>query len=961
MNTRHPFSIRPLAFVFWAGVLGGLYLLRLYNFLFFHSLAELFSISIACGVFMVVWNARRSLENSYLLYVAIVYVFAAALDGLHLLSYKGMGVFPGFDANVPTQLWIAARYFQSLALLAAPRLADRRVNPARAIAGCGMVAALLAASVFAGVFPDCFVEGKGLTPFKIYSEYAIALIFTGSIVLLRAARSPLDQDVRSRLVASIGALVLAEISFTLYGRDVYGFFNLLGHFFKIVSFYFLYRAVIATDLLQKLERLVRDLGRSEADARDARDRLEERVAARTSELRDANARLAVELAERQRAQEEARHLASFPEMNPNPVLEVDLSGALIYANPVARKLAEDRGGAEGLSSLLPEDLDAILKEREKAAESALYREVCVGGRVFAETVHILPRLGVVRIYAGDITERTRAEEEVRAAKAGLETRVAERTSELRTTAEQLRDALRERRMSEERLRRIFELSPIGVTITDMDGRFVELNPSYEKMLGYAAADLIGKTVSCVNLPDDVPRSTGLFRDLVGGKRNYYDREKRIVRKDGSLIWVRLRTSLLRGDDGSPEYAYSMVEDITASKQAREELRASERRFRALVERLPVGICIVQDGRILFRNPRLETLFGPVREGLEFRRWMDIHPEDAAPFGGLCEALDSGVLRPTETDLRFYPSGKAAEGVGARWVHLRATPIDHEGKPAALLSMLDVTRDRELEHLVRVREKMSALGHVATGIAHEIRNPLSGINIYLSNLEHLFGQADGLESAEREKITHIVGKLRSASERIASVIHKVMEFSKPAPPRMNRVNLNAAVDEAVRLSVPELRKHDVRLETCLAPDLPPCAADLRLIEQVVLNLINNASQAMEGIEGPRRLEVASFRDRARVVVRISDSGPGIPPELRSKIFDPFFTTRKEGYGIGLSFSHRIVADHGGLLSVGTSRWSGAEFRMEIPCEEEENGCTTASPGGRVTSLENPAAGSPVEAK
>jgi len=806
LNTRHPFSIRPLAFVFWAGVLGGLYLTRLYNFLFFHSLAELFCISIACGVFMIAWNARRSLENPYLLYVAIAYVFAAAIDGLHLLTYKGMGVFPGFDANVPTQLWIAARYFQSLALLAAPRLAERRVNPALAFAGSGMIAALLAASVFAGVFPDCFVEGKGLTPFKIYSEYAIALIFTGSILQLRAGRILLDQDVRSRLVASIGVMVLAELSFTLYGRDVYGFFNLLGHFFKIISFYLLYRAVIATDLLQKLERLVRDLGRSEEASREARIRLEERVAARTAELRDANARLAAELAERQRAQEEARHLASFPELNPNPVLEVDLSGAVIYANPAARRIAEDHGEWEGLSSLLPEDLDAILKEREKAAESALYREVRVGRRVFAETVQFLPLLGVARIYAGDITERTRAEEEVRAAKAGLETRVAERTS---------------------------------------------------------------------------------------------------------------------------------------------ELRASERRFRALVERLSVGICIVQDGRILFRNPQLETLFGPVREGLEFRRWMDIHPEDAAPFGGLCEALDSGVIRPTETELRFYPSGKAAEGVGARWVHLRATPIDHEGKPAALLSLIDVTRAKEFEHLVRVREKMSALGHVATGISHEIRNPLSGINIYLSNLEHLFDQAVGLESAEREKIIQIVGKLRSASERIASVIHKVMEFSKPAPPRMNQVNLNAAIEEAVRLSIPEIRKRDVRLEMCLAPDLPPCAADLRLIEQVALNLINNASQAMEGIGGPRRLEVASFRDRARVVVRISDSGPGIPSELRSKIFDPFFTTRKEGYGIGLSFSHRIVADHGGLLSVGTSRWGGAEFRMEIPCE--------------VTSLENPAAGSPVEAK
>jgi C4-dicarboxylate-specific signal transduction histidine kinase len=179
--------------------------------------------------------------------------------------------------------------------------------------------------------------------------------------------------------------------------------------------------------------------------------------------------------------------------------------------------------------------------------------------------------------------------------------------------------------------------------------------------------------------------------------------------------------------------------------------------------------------------------------------------------------------------------------------------------------------------------------------------------------------------------------------------------------MDRVNLNAAVEEAVRLSMVEMRRHDVHLEKCLAPDLPPCPADLRLVEQVVLNLINNASQAMEGIEGPRRIEVASFLDRARVVVRISDSGPGIPTELRSKIFDPFFTTRKEGYGIGLSFSHRIVADHGGLLSVGRSRWGGAEFRMEIPCEVEEDGPMTAATGRLATSLDNPGAGPPTVTK
>ena len=505
MDTRHPLTIRPLAIIFWGIVLGSLYLTRLYSYLLFHSLAELFSVSIACGVFLVAWNSRRSLGNSYLLYVATAYVFAAALDVLHLLSYRGMGVFPGFDANVPTQLWVAARYFQSLALLAAPWLADRRVNPARAFAGCGMIAVLLAVTIFAGVFPDCFVEGKGLTPFKIYSEYAIVLIFTGSIVMLRAGRGQLDEDVRSRLIASIGVMVLAEIFFTLYGRDVYGFFNLLGHFFKIVSFYLLYRAVIATDLTLKLERLVRDLKRSEEEARDARDRLEERVAARTAELHHAIGRLAAELAERQRAQEEARHLASFPEMNPRPVLEVDLSGTVIFANPAARRLAEDHGGGKGLSFLLPEDLDAILGDPARARGNALSREVRIDGRVYEETIFFPPRLGVARIYAYEITDRVRAEEALRAANAGLETRVAERTSELWIATEQLRKALRERTESErgfaeqsETLDTIFSNIHLCVAYLDTRFHFVRVNRAYADACGHPREFFAGKNLFDLN-------------------------------------------------------------------------------------------------------------------------------------------------------------------------------------------------------------------------------------------------------------------------------------------------------------------------------------------------------------------------------------------------------------------------------------------------------------------------------
>jgi C4-dicarboxylate-specific signal transduction histidine kinase len=147
--------------------------------------------------------------------------------------------------------------------------------------------------------------------------------------------------------------------------------------------------------------------------------------------------------------------------------------------------------------------------------------------------------------------------------------------------------------------------------------------------------------------------------------------------------------------------------------------------------------------------------------------------------------------------------------------------------------------------------------------------------------------------------------------------------------MEIINLNDPIAEAIRMTSSTLRKREIEVHRALAPDLPTCRADSGLIEQVLVNLITNAYQAMERMEGPKHLEIASAVQDGLIVIRVSDSGPGVPPPLLGKIFDPFFTTRKDGSGIGLSFSHRIIADHGGALRVQTSKWGGAEFRIELP--------------------------------
>ena len=269
----------------------GLYLTSLHSYLLFHSLAEIFSIAVAYAIFMVAWNSRQFLDNNYLLFIGISYLFVGGLDLIHTLAYKGMGVMPGYGANLPTQLWIATRYIESLSLLIAPVFIRRKLRPSLILTGYSLVTAMVLGTIFYWrIFPDCFIEGVGLTPFKKISEYLISVILAGSIALLVRKQKAFDRHVLRLLIASIFLTIAAELAFTFY-VSVYGLSNLFGHFCKIISFYLIYKAIIETGLTKPYDLLFRDLKQSEEAQREARDKLERRVEKRTAELRASESRL----------------------------------------------------------------------------------------------------------------------------------------------------------------------------------------------------------------------------------------------------------------------------------------------------------------------------------------------------------------------------------------------------------------------------------------------------------------------------------------------------------------------------------------------------------------------------------------------------------------------------------------------------------------------------------------------
>lgn len=253
--------------------LAGLYLAELYSFLLFHVLIEIFSVVVAFAIFMFAWNTRTKISNGSLLLLGAAYLIIGGVDLLHTLSYKGMGVLTTFNANSATQLWIAARYIESLTLVAAPCFAHRTLSMGRTTAAYAALFVLLVVAIFIlPVFPDCYIDGGGLTPFKKVSEYLIALILLAGLVGLRYQRAHFDERVFRMLNVSILLTVISEMMFTFY-ISVYGISNFIGHLFKLASFWLIYKAVIETGLQKPYALLFRDLAQSEKRYRDLVDTL----------------------------------------------------------------------------------------------------------------------------------------------------------------------------------------------------------------------------------------------------------------------------------------------------------------------------------------------------------------------------------------------------------------------------------------------------------------------------------------------------------------------------------------------------------------------------------------------------------------------------------------------------------------------------------------------------------------
>ncbi len=469
----------------------------------------------------------------------------------------------------------------------------------------------------------------------------------------------------------------------------------------------------------------------------------------------------------------------------------------------------------------------------------------------------------------------------------------------------------------------------GILITDAEGRVEWVNPEFTRMTGYALDEIRGQMPRLLKSGEqDDAFYERLWATIRAG--HVWRGELLNRRRDGSVYLEEQSITPVRAggrSSGVITHFVAVKQDISERKRAEETLRRSEEYHRALIENgLDIIIVLDADGVIRYASPSVERVLGERPGDLVGTNALSrLHPDDLPAIGALFFGGQATAGFTASAEYRFRHrdgSWRQMEGVGRNL-------LDHPGIAGIIVNARDITDRKQDEanqarlhaHL-RQSEKLAAMSELLAGVAHELNNPLS---VVIGHTTLLGGATDPAVKARAEKIGR-------AAERCGRIVKNFLALARQYPPERTAVNLNQIVVDALEVVAYPLRVDDVEVVTELAADLPPLAADPHQLQQVLVNLVTNAHQAMRSVSGTRRLTVRTgCSDGGPAWLAVGDTGPGIPAEVEARLFEPFFTTKPvgQGTGLGLSICKGIVEGHGGRLTVEAGPGSGAIFRVTLP--------------------------------
>ena len=480
----------------------------------------------------------------------------------------------------------------------------------------------------------------------------------------------------------------------------------------------------------------------------------------------------------------------------------------------------------------------------------------------------------------------------------------------------------------------------GIITINAEGRIDSINRAADRMFGYEATELVGQKVD-VLMPEPhgsqhdayIKRYVSTGETTVIGKA----RELSARRKDGSMFPIQLAASEVLFD-GERCFA-GIIRDISKEKAAGKLLRAIERRFRAVFDqRLQLVRILSTDGLVLEANQKSLDFAGLQRDGvigcyLWDTPWWNHSPD-------LQQRLRDAVRSAAEgASVRFEATCPRSNGEMAT-LDFSLRPITDSDDQVVFLvtESHDITEQRLAEeearhHRERIAHvsRLSTLGEMAAGIAHEINQPLTAISLFAQAGKRL------VEAGDFAKMGGVLEKLNEHALRASAVIERMQALARRGETTKEIADCNTAIESAVRLAESEARLYDIQIDFEMAENLPPVYIDVVQVQQVALNLLRNGMEAMVALPEPTGESVTvqtSVRDSGDIEVAVVDTGGGVQEENVDKLFTPFSTTKKSGMGMGLSISQAIIRAHGGQLNFHNNDTGGATFLFTLPAATSE---------------------------
>lgn len=481
-------------------------------------------------------------------------------------------------------------------------------------------------------------------------------------------------------------------------------------------------------------------------------------------------------------------------------------------------------------------------------------------------------------------------------------------------------------VSETNFRRAMENSMLtGMRAMDTAGHITYVNPAFCAMTGFSEAELVGRKPPLPYWPPDrLEENARLLQQELQGRSPAGGIEVKVMRRDGSLYDARMYVSPLIDPKGVQTGWMTSMTNITDAKRIRDQLSASHERFTTVLEGLDAAVSVlsVHQGELLFANRSYRLWFGADSQG----HALLAGAEAGIPYlAELDDSVDNFGGLPTQ---ELTEAGSDSREVFIeplqKWFEVRARYLQWtDGRLAQMLIATDITARRSAEALAasqaekaQVTSRLVTMGEMASSVAHELNQPLTAITNYCNGIITRVNN----NAIAKDDLIAALEKTSRQAQRAGQIIHRIRAFVKRSEPQRQPAHAHSIVEDAVDLAGIELRRRNVAIHTYVAQRLPLLLVDPILIEQVVLNLLKNAAEAIDNARLPparRNIELRvvprhTTEEGEAIEFSVTDMGPGLAPEVIARMYEAFFSTKTDGLGIGLSLCRSIIESHRGRI-------------------------------------------------